>query len=40
MVKCDSKYMHGVDIGGRGGRGREGWGLKDPPEFQTLLYIY
>ena len=31
MLKCDSKYMLGVDVGV--------WGLKDPPYFQTLFYI-
>ena len=38
MLKCDPQYMHDVDTGGEGGG--EVWGLKNPPDFQALLYIY
>ena len=33
MLKCDPQYVHGVDTGWFGG-------LKDPPDFQALHYIY
>ena len=41
MLKCDPQYMRGVDNRGMGGGAGGGgvWGLKNPSDFEALLYI-